>query len=209
MTDKNCALVIFSKAPVPGQVKTRLISELGTEGAAGLYMKLVKHTLRIARQSSLHDIFLYCSPDTSHPFFVSCAQEFGLQLRTQQGEDLGLRMAAAIDEALGCHDAVIITGCDCPGLLAADLDQAAKRLNSGSDVVLGPSEDGGYYLIGLAGSQPGLFSGVDWGQPDVLAVTRERVAGLGLDLFELPVRWDIDRPNDVYRYLDECDPGGR
>ena len=201
MEKDECALLIFSKAPVPGKVKTRLISELGSEGAASLYIELVKKTLLTTEQSSIDSVTMYCTPDENHLFFRSCAANFNLRLQSQKGFDLGDRMANAMMEALDAYSAVIIIGCDCPALSVDDLDQAAEKLASGCNIVLGPSEDGGYYLIGLTGYRAELFEDMVWGRPDVLAITRERVRLLELESFELPAHWDVDKPDDFYRYL--------
>ena len=204
MKKDECLLVIFSKAPVAGKVKTRLIAELGSEGAASLYMQLVKKTLATASQSSINNIILYCTPDDNHPFFGSCAAEFNLELQTQKGHDLGARMANAIMNGLESYRAVILIGCDCPELSINDLNNAAEQLINGSNIVLGPSEDGGYYLIGLTQYRAELFADIVWGRSNVLLTTRNRIEMLDIESFELPMHWDIDQPNDYYRYLEIC-----
>ncbi len=209
MSKEKCALMIFCKAPVPGQVKTRLIPELGPDGAAALFTKLAKGTIATARQSSIEDIYLYCSPDISHSFFASCVDEFRISLRQQQGGDLGERMAGAFGDVLAVYGSAVLIGCDCPDLASADLDAASAALGSGADVVLGPCEDGGYYLVGLQRTLPQLFEHMQWGSPEVLDKTRERITGSGLAVTELPLRWDVDRPIDLYRYLDGYDVNGR
>jgi len=207
MNKRPCALIVFCKAPVPGRVKTRLIPELGADGAAAFFMKLARGTFETARQSAIQDIYLYCSPDTDHPFFQRCAADYRLLLRPQQGRDLGERMAGAFAGLLSRYRSAVLIGCDCPELTAADLDTAAGKLAAGSEIVLGPSEDGGYYLIGMTRDHPELFEDLQWGLPDVLVKTRERIAASGLDLAELPLRWDVDRPNDLYRFLDAYKAG--
>ena len=202
MKKDECALIVFSKAPVAGKVKTRLISELGNDGAASLYMKLTKKTLLTASQSTINNIILYCAPDDNHPFFGACATEFNLELQTQKGLDLGARMANAMLNSLETYRAVIIIGCDCPELSIDDLNNAAKKLVNGNNIVLGPSEDGGYYLIGLTQYRAELFTNIVWGKPDVLSATRNRIKMLDIESFELPMHWDVDQPNDYYRYLD-------
>jgi len=202
MKKGECALVVFSKAPEAGKVKTRLISELGSEGAASLYMKLVKKTLLTASQSSLKNVILYCAPDDNHPFFVSCATDFNLELQTQKGFDLGDRMSNAMMNSLKSYRAAIIIGCDCPELSVDDLNSAAEKLANGNNIVLGPSEDGGYYLIGLTQYRAELFADIVWRKSDVLSTTRNRIKMLDIEAFELPMHWDVDQPDDYYRYLD-------
>jgi glycosyltransferase A (GT-A) superfamily protein (DUF2064 family) len=100
-------------------------------------------------------------------------------------------------QQFGC---VLMVGCDCPEIAQEDFRRAAKELQNGADVILGPAEDGGYYLIGLRAAHRELFSGIEWGSAQVLEVTRRIVAELGLECVELEERWDLDRPADLVRY---------
>src|SRR5512132_1851869 len=93
-------IAVFAKAPVPGQVKTRLAALLGPDGAAGLHAGLVRHALSTAAQSRIGAVELWCSPDESHPFFERCATDFGARLVRQEGADLGARMANAFARTL-------------------------------------------------------------------------------------------------------------
>ena len=118
----------------------------------------------------------------------------------QDGADLGERMFFAMEQALKtCRHALLIGG-DCIDLDVSDIDLALDNLSGGCDIVLGPAHDGGYYLIGLSRPYRQLFTEVEWGTERVLQVTRERVALLNLKLYKLPVRRDLDRPEDL-RYL--------
>jgi glycosyltransferase A (GT-A) superfamily protein (DUF2064 family) len=85
-------------------------------------------------------------------------------------------------------------------LAASDINLAMEQLAAGTDVVLGPALDGGYYLVGISGLYRQLFAGIKWGTDRVLQDTRERVAQLGLKLYELPVRRDLDRPEDLHYF---------
>jgi glycosyltransferase A (GT-A) superfamily protein (DUF2064 family) len=93
---------------------------------------------------------------------------------------------------------VIVVGSDCPGFDPAYLCAAAKVLGEGNDAVLGPAQDGGYVLIGLRRSHPGLFDGIGWGSATVAEAQRERFRSLGFNWRELPVRADVDRPEDLW-----------
>lgn len=191
-------VAVFAKAPVPGEVKTRLAPLLGTEGAALLHAALVRRTLAVAAESGVGRVELWCTPDASHPLFATCAAEFGAALRVQQGADLGQRMRAAFDAALGENAALVLIGCDCPALDAAVLREAATAL-AAHDAVIAPAEDGGYVLVGLSRPQPALFAGIEWGGSSVMADTRARLERAGARWKELETLWDIDRPEDYAR----------
>ena len=190
-------IAVFAKAPVAGAVKTRLVPELGADGAAWLHARLVRHALATAREARPAVLQLWCSPDASHPFFAECAARFSCELHTQQGADLGERMA----HAFSGNSPLVLIGADCPPLRAAHLAQAWHALQS-NDAVFAPAEDGGYVLVGLARAAPTLFEGIEWSRDDVMRETRRRVAAAGLRCVELETLWDVDRPED-YRRLEE------
>jgi hypothetical protein len=193
----ECRIVVMARAPVAGAAKTRLIPALGAEGAARLQARLTRHALATAVRAGIGPVTLACAPDSRHPFFRSCAQDFGLGLADQRGDDLGSRMADCFRRWLP-EAPVMLIGTDCPALTSVDLRLAWDALHF-HDAVLTPAEDGGYVLIGLARFEAALFEGVDWGGGTVLAQTRERLVGLGWRWDELPARWDVDRPADLAR----------
>lgn len=194
--EPRARVAVFAKAPVPGQVKTRLAALLGAEGAAELHARLVRHALATASQARVGPVELWCSPDESHPFFARCAELFALSLHRQAGKDLGARMHGAFLDGLGAGGRMIIIGSDCPALEAADLRAAAEALAT-HEAAIAPAEDGGYVLVGLSRPMPELFVGMEWGTAAVMARTRERLAGSRWK--ELPGRWDVDRPEDYAR----------
>ncbi len=183
-------LQIFAKAPIPGTVKTRLIPTLGEKGATDLHTQLVTHCLQ--KFSPLFTIQLWCTSE--HPFFHACYTKFGVSLHRQQGNDLGQRMAYA----LGSESSAVLIGSDCPSLNTQNIQDAFIALQQG--IVLAPAEDGGYVLIGMQTVIPELFTNMPWGTSQVLKVTRARLQNLELDWQELPIQWDIDRPEDVERW---------
>lgn len=191
-------IAVFARAPVAGAVKTRLIPRLGEEGAARLHAALVRRALDSAVRAGAWPVELWCTPDARHPFFAGCASEFGASLHVQQGADLGRRMEHAFDRALGDNAALVLIGSDCPALSPGVIAKAAGALSS-HDAVVAPAEDGGYVLLGLARPVPELFAGIAWGGPEVMAQTRARLAGAGVDCRELETFWDIDRPEDHAR----------
>jgi glycosyltransferase A (GT-A) superfamily protein (DUF2064 family) len=112
-------------------------------------------------------------------------------------------MADAFQETLKVATAALLIGTDCPSLTGEDLRETALVLGHKADAVMGPTEDGGYVLIGLRTLAPSLFEGIPWGTEEVLPETRQRLRNLGWVWHELPVRWDVDRPEDVKRMIAE------
>ena len=157
----DARILLFCKAPVPGEVKTRLIPALGTDGACDLYTRLLHHALQTVVDARLCRLEIWVAPDTSHPFFSDWRGMDGVDLFAQSGEDLGMRMCnAAMDAGQRAPHRVLIGG-DCPLISAAYLQSALTKLHSGHDAVLGPAEDGGYVLLGLNQCDPRLFDRID------------------------------------------------
>ncbi len=205
MNSDYCRIIVFAKAPIPGQVKTRLIGSLGASGAASLSEQLILRTLSTAVDARAGIVELWCTPSAHHPFFLHCAQRFEISLCDQREGDLGERMAHAFEETLKKTPLVLLIGTDCPSLKGKDLRQARTILAQGADAVIGPSEDGGYFLIGLRRFAPELFARIAWGRRSVLNQTRSRLQRLGWRWHELSVGWDVDRPEDLDRLSDESD----
>jgi rSAM/selenodomain-associated transferase 1 len=195
------ALLVFAKAPLPGQVKTRLLSVLTPAAAARLQGTLVRRTLAKVQAVPGTRRHLCCAPDCSHPLLRRSAADFGARLQPQRGGDLGARMAHAFAWALRRAPAAVLLGCDCPDLSPALLQQACAALQRHA-AVLGPALDGGYVLIGLTRPQPALFRAMPWGSDRVLELTRRRLDQAGLSRYELPPLGDLDRPADLDRYPD-------
>lgn len=193
----DCTVIVFAKAPDAGKAKTRLIPALGTDGAAALQARLVRHTLTTAAAAQTMRMELWCAPGPEHPFFASCARDFDVALFRQEGADLGARMAHAMARAVDRGPAVLI-GTDCPALSARHLRLAHNALRE-YDAVIVPAEDGGYVLIGLKHFDADVFAGIAWGTDSVMAETRVRLAALGWRWGELPTLWDVDRPDDLLR----------
>jgi rSAM/selenodomain-associated transferase 1 len=194
---------VFAKAPVPGQVKTRLVPRLGAAGAAALHTPLLEHALHTAASAHVGGLELWCAPDDAHPFLRDCARRFGAKLNVQSPGDLGQRMLDAISTASLEGHAAILMGSDCPGLQPADLQAAATALRCGHDAAFVPAEDGGYVLIAARRAPAALFEGIAWGGPQVMAQTRERLSHLRWAWHEVTPRWDVDRPEDYDRLLRE------
>jgi rSAM/selenodomain-associated transferase 1 len=206
MPDKTIeqgAIVVFARAPVAGKSKTRLIPVLGHAGAAFLHKKLIKHTLEEITSSSTLPCILSVMPTVDDEFFIACQRQFHVELRLQRGDNLGQRMFQAFEDVLSERPWAIVVGSDCPGLDIRDITATAKVLAGGYvDAVIGPAQDGGYYLIGLRRSDESLFVGIDWGTSRVLSTTLERIHQLGWRYELLDEKPDIDRPRDL-QYVPE------
>lgn len=188
------ALGVFARAPIPGQVKTRLVPALGAQGAANLYAQLLERMLDVARAAPVDSRVLWVDTATSLPWFASTA---GFELAVQANADLGTRMAGACASMLAAHAAALVVGSDLADVTAADIALAVHWLSTDADVVLGPVADGGYWLLGVRGTCPPLFDGIDWSTPAVYAQTVARLAALGADWRALPLRHDVDEQEDL------------
>ena len=196
----DAVVMIFCKAPVAGQVKTRLTPELTAEQAMQVHIELTQRTLQLATQSHLCPVQLWCMPSTDHAFFIASAQTWPVILQQQKGNDLGERMNHAFCSALNNYSHALIVGCDCPSLTEQDLEEALIALKQQKCCVLAPAEDGGYVLIGLNQAHPELFDNMPWGTEHVLEQTRIRIKQYNLHHYELKEQWDVDAPKDLTRY---------
>jgi rSAM/selenodomain-associated transferase 1 len=192
--DVNRRLIIFTRFPEPGRVKTRLIPVLGPQGSADLHRRLTALTIEWAlelmeRQSIQVDI--YFDGGTAEQMKAS----FGRQLHfTQQIDgDLGQRLIASLGDV---EMPTVVVGTDCPQLGRSEVVQAFEVLET-RDLVLGPARDGGYYLIGLKEPMPQIFMGIEWGTNNVCRATQEIAARRGVSVSLLKVLDDIDRPEDL------------
>ena len=191
-------MAVFARAPVAGASKTRLIPALGEKAAADLHARMIEHTLKtLAALPADHDLQLWCAPHTGHPLFEKLADRYDLSLHTQHGNDLGARMYHALENALLEHDHAIVIGTDCPGIVSADILAARDALKGNADVVIGPADDGGYWLLGVRRVSATLFTEIAWGSDRVYEQTRQRIDTLGWRSHALQTRTDIDRPEDL------------
>ena len=220
------ALVVFAKAPIPGEVKTRLCPPLTPDEAATLHGTFVLDVLeqtRIAastgagrastsstsnlapRTSSLpFDRYLACSPASDHVFFKIMEERQAVQLMDQVGPDLGARMSHTFARLFDRgYKQVVIIGTDAPTLPQSIYQDAFTSLKD-HDLVLGPALDGGYYLIGLTRPVPELFAGIPWSTDQVLSRTQQKAGELGLAIGLLKEWHDIDTIDDLRWLIDDC-----
>jgi len=194
---KEC-LIVFTRYPEPGKTKTRMIPLLGSEGAAMLQRQMTEHTLAQVKQlQSQHPISVEVYFAGGNPQLMQSWLGSGIVYRSQGEGDLGCRMVSALQSAFNNGSSgVVIIGTDCPGVNVLVMEQAFEAL-SNYDLVLGPAQDGGYYLIGVRRLIPELFSGISWGTSEVLQQTVEIAKQIDLAIAYLPTLADVDRPEDL------------
>ena len=203
----STALVIFAKAPIPGEVKTRLCPPLTPDEAATLHGSFVLDMLErtkvaVAKLKLPIDRYLACAPSSTLVFFKIMEERQGVKLIDQTGDDLGARMFHTFETMFARGYArVLIVGTDVPSL-PLDHYQQALALFESHDLVLGPALDGGYYLIGLKRAAHDLFVGIPWSTERVLRMTQEKATTLGLKTAFLPPWRDVDTIEDLQALIE-------
>ena len=192
----NPQVCLFAKAPVPGAVKTRMQPELGAHACAALASTMLRQLAAMLSQHWPGPRAILAAPDLSHPVFGDLAVEFGFSLSEQLGADLGQRMGNALEQGIRQHGAAMVIGADVPHLPVHVLQAAMTRLRQGEEVV-GPSSDGGFYLLGLQCWDEKLFSGIRWGTGQVLGTLLENGESCGRDFSMLEEIRDIDHYRDL------------
>jgi rSAM/selenodomain-associated transferase 1 len=202
----HSAVAIMAKAPQPGQVKTRLCPPLSHAEAAQLYQCFLRD--KIAQVDGLQGTapVVSYSPDDSQPLFKDLAPPH-FTLIPQRGDDLGARLLCTFDRLFQQgYTQVIVVDSDTPTLPTAYLEEALSLIAAReNDVVLGPTEDGGYYLIGLRQSHPELFERMPWSTAQVFPETRRRSARSRLTVACSASWYDIDTPEDLTRLMESLD----
>ena len=183
-------VVLFTRYPEPGRAKTRLIPALGADGAAAVQRILTEKTIMAVRKAGLP----FEIRSTGAPI-AAFTDWLGAASIVDQGDgDLGERLARA-----GPPYPTLFIGADAPDLTPALLRNAADALLH-APAVIGPAEDGGYWLLGLSTAVDGVFEGIDWSTDAVCAQTTARLAAAGINPVVLPVLADCDRPEDLVRW---------
>jgi rSAM/selenodomain-associated transferase 1 len=196
------ALLVVAKRPAPGQTKTRLTPPLSSEQAAALYECFLRDTLDVMRQVPNVQPVIAFMPAEAQSYFVELAPDF--ELVQQDGLDLGARLDSALTHYLRLgYRHVAIMDSDGPTLPATCLSAAFGALAGEADVVLGPCDDGGYYLIGLKRPAPRLLREVRMSTPRVLADTLALAAQEGLRVELLPTWYDVDDVTSLARLVAE------
>ena len=184
-------LIIFIKNPKLGKVKTRLAATVGDEKALSIYKQLLDFTRNLAISLSVERMLFYSDEveieDNWSPIFF--------QKNKQQGDDLGERMKNAFHTTLLTSSKAVIIGSDCAELTKEILENAFEALEK-NDFVLGPAEDGGYYLIGMNYFEPSIFENMEWSTDEVFSKTVVKINELNKKATFLPMLSDTDNEED-------------
>jgi len=198
------ALVVMAKEPHPGQTKTRLCPPLSGQEAAELYRSLLLDTLELMQRVACTQPIIAYSPYEAEPFFRRFAPP-GFEFIPQVGGDLGTLLDNVLTHYLQKgYRQVAVVDSDSPTLPDMYLERAFRELDAPDvDVVLGPADDGGYYLIGLKAPCPALFHGIAMSTSTVTEETLERAQGQSLRVSCLPCWYDVDTCDDLDRLIEE------
>lgn len=187
---------VFAKAPVKGQVKTRIARETSEEFALALHKRLCDAVIRTAIATESAQVEIWTTGEQPAEYFDG----FGLECFQQQGVNLGTRMDFALRHGLSRSRKVLIIGADALSITPDYLAEALRALDQ-SQVVVGPALDGGYIMVGATAPIPVLFRDMPWGTPDVMALTLERLLMNGLNFHIMGDRWDIDTLQDLQTHV--------
>ena len=200
----DACIIVFAKAPIAGQVKTRMAPALNEQESVQLHSQLVRHCLREAVMADVAHVQLWCGSDINHSFFEELSAEHSVPRFLQQGHSLGGRMHHAFASVLQQYKYAIIIGTDCPAVNHSDYQSALDALRSGSGAVISAAEDGGYVLLGLKKAEMSLFQDIHWGSEHVFSETIQCLQDIGYQWAEIRNHYDIDRYEDLTRLLGDA-----
>jgi rSAM/selenodomain-associated transferase 1 len=197
MTSARVALGVMARAPVAGRCKTRLARALGDGAAAALYRAMLLDSLDAYGRVRASRHVVLAAPEEDGVAALRAIVPPAWEIVPQVGDGLGARLAQAMRALGATGDAIVLASSDSPTIQADVVDAALVELAAPGRAILGPCEDGGYYLIGVSGLELGVLEGIAWSTSAVLAQTRARCRELGLGVTELPATFDVDEPDDV------------
>lgn len=191
-------VIVFARRPRPGRVKRRLARSVGRRCAARLYAQTLERA--VAAVASLRGVTRVLMPANprDRAWFAAQLSRRGWRVRPQVAGDLGRRMAAALAMSVRRDRAAVLIGSDVMDCAVSDLRDAIAQLAAGRDLVLGPAADGGYWLIGVVGGVPEVFSAVNWSTAGVLPATLAAAARHEYRVALLATRHDLDRSRDLF-----------
>ncbi|MBX2869351.1 MAG: TIGR04282 family arsenosugar biosynthesis glycosyltransferase [Acidiferrobacterales bacterium] len=189
-------LYLFAKEPVAGQVKTRLASKLGHDDCAQLAEQMLRQSAEQVGEHWQGRWVLCVTPTVEAPLFRQMIDEHQCEIHLQRGQDLGDRLRHVLDAGVREAGACIVMGCDVPHISGDILRQAFEELTAGNNVI-GPAEDGGFYLLGLQDAVQNLFDHVAWGESKVMERVMENAACSDRKFVMLPTLRDIDLWDDL------------
>lgn len=189
-------LMVFIKYPEPGKVKTRLAEMLGTEAAARLYRFMAEDIIQRLKGCEQYSTIIFFDPPDKASHIRNWLGDDQHYIQ-QSGQDLGKKLSNAFRAIFdsGARRAVVI-GTDCLGITQDTVTKTLQYLNE-RDVVIGPAEDGGYYLLGLSSHTPEIFDSIDWSTNKVFHQTVEKAKQLNLSYTVLEPLKDVDEPSDL------------
>lgn len=198
-------LMLFAREPIAGQAKTRLQPDYSPEQAAEIAAFMIRATVELAVSAWPGDVTLYVWPGTDHLLFHRLTNEFRIRLVQQADGDLGAKMLGALRAGIARQGSAAVMGCDVPHCGWDVIDQANGLMARGKNV-LGPTDDGGYYFIGLQEARPELFEDMPWGSDRVLETTLARAEKLGMEFELLKTLRDIDTAADLWLVAQKYEP---
>lgn len=192
--------MIFAKVPEHGKVKTRLAETIGEDKALQVYLKLLQHTYEVSSKLLDVDKIIFYASNADN---FDMLDYYRIPKTTQNGNDLGERMKDAFKRAFSQnYEQVVIIGSDCIELSTEILEEAFMKLHS-HDMVIGPAEDGGYYLLGMNEFRPSVFDNKKWSTEDVFLDTILDLKESEASYHILPRLSDVDRESDLSEELKE------
>jgi uncharacterized protein len=195
-------IAVFCRPLVVGEVKTRLIPQLGEAAAADIYAQLAERVLTTV-QKTIHlanaSGSLWIAGDANHPSVTAWSQQFSLPVYAQCEGDLGAKMADCLARSRAYYSKTILIGTDCPAITPEHLICAAGMISNQTPWVFSAAEDGGYVLVGTRAPHSAPFENIAWGTDRVMTQTRSAFARMGIGYAETSPLWDVDHPSDVAR----------
>ena len=189
-------LYLFAKSPVPGKVKTRMQTHLTPDLCAALAAEMLLHSVESITRYWPGVLVLCVTPNCDDPYICEISKRYNCEVIPQIDADLGGRMMQVLEEGIKAAGAAVVMGCDVPHISRQILVQASAYLQAGENII-GPAEDGGFYLLGLRSPCPDLFEGVTWGGDNVSSEVLRRAELAKVTMKKLPVLRDIDRWEDL------------
>lgn len=192
------ALIIMLKNPVLGKVKTRLAADIGDEQALKIYQELLQHTLAVSKNIQADKFIFYSDVVERSDMFDNSAYKKYVQC----SGDLGVRMDYAFSIPFkNEYQHVVMIGADCYDITQQHIEQAFEALANNNDFVIGPANDGGYYLIGMKKWNRWVLENKNWSKATLFDETKNDILSRNGKLFELPTLSDIDTIADIQSHL--------
>lgn len=191
---------VMARAPVPGRCKTRLAQTVGSERAAAIYAAMLADRIDAIEALPATRRVVLAAPEDDGVAALARLVHPGWEVIAQEGPGLGERLAHAFETLCTGEGVACVVDSDSPSLSLASSFSAIQAVHdSHEDVLLGPCEDGGYYLIGMTTAHARLFENIPWSTAQVLGCTRDRASELSLSVRELELGWDVDTADDLAR----------